>query len=563
MPTLSRLLTPLIPRRAAALLGVAVLAGPALALPAGAQASHTQITIIQDGSLMLSNPAGTLIQMRSLGATTVRVVLDWTAVAPHIQSTRKPHFAASRPGAYPSANWGFYDTVVRDAAADGLTVDLTVAGGAPRWAEGPGIPPGYVISHTPAALYYAWKPNATDYGQFVHAVAERYDGHFTPAGQSTPLPRVRFWTIWNEPNFGEDLGPQATDTSRISYAPMLYRNLVRSGYRALTQTGHARDTILIGELAAHGYPLSNGRHTPHLPQGLPGYGAQTQPLPFIRTLYCLDQNGRKLTGSAARQVGCATSARGRAAFRRDNPGLFNATGVGDHPYANNGTPLSDGTGNPEWSTFPNFPLLEHTLDSATHTYGSGKHFPIYNDEYGYITDPPNTQPTHSVPARTAARYINWAEYLSWRAPRTASYDQYLINDPEPNGDNGFATGLYTFTGKPKPALDAFRMPLWIPSATLAHAGRDRVWGEARPAHWTGRDTKRTQATQIQFRAHGRGPWRTISTVRSNTYFEVRPRFSVSGAVRLRYTYPTATDSLLPLSVAGTTIVSRTQTVTVH
>jgi hypothetical protein len=55
-----------------------------------------------------------------------------------------------------------------------------------------------------------------------------------------------------QPNFGEYLGPQATEKSRISYAPMLYRDLVRTGYRALMKTGHRRDTIPIGEFAAHG-----------------------------------------------------------------------------------------------------------------------------------------------------------------------------------------------------------------------------------------------------------------------------------------------------------------------
>ncbi len=95
-----------------------------------------------------------------------------------------------------------------------------------------------MLGPQPGAKYFAWKPNAADYGQFMQAIATRYGGKFTPAGQTSALPRVHFWTLWNEPNFGEVLGPQATDTSRISYAPMLYRNLVRAGYSALARTGH-------------------------------------------------------------------------------------------------------------------------------------------------------------------------------------------------------------------------------------------------------------------------------------------------------------------------------------
>jgi hypothetical protein len=572
MPTPSRLL--IAPSRRALLrraLLAAALPASALALavlPTAANASSKQVAIIQDGALIQANPAGTLAQMRALGATTVRVTLFWDSVAPDITAKKKPKFDATNPNAYPAANWAPYDTIVNAAKADGMTIDFTVAGGAPRWAEGPGIPSNYVITKkNGAAKFFAWKPNAKDYGQFMQAVGKRYGGGFTPKGSATKLPRVRFWTIWNEPNFGEDLGPQAIDTSRIAYAPMLYRNLVRSGWSALQRTGHTtkKDTIVIGELAAHGFPLSNGRHSKNAPQGLPGNAAQYQPLPFVRTLYCLDQQGHKLTGTAAAHAGCPTTAKGRAAFRKDNPGLFGASGVGDHPYANNATPLSDGKSNKEWSTFPNLPLLERTLDQANQVWGSHTRYPIYNDEYGYITDPPQQQVDHSVPTRTAAKYINWAEYLSWRSPRVASYSQYLLNDPLPNpitGNGGFATGIYTSKGKPKPSLNAYRLPLWLPSTVLKKPGPDKVWGEARPATWTGKDTKRTQVVQIQFQAHGKGGWKTIQTVKSDHYFVVRPHFTTSGNVRLRYTYPVAGDTLLPLGVAGTSIVSRTQSITV-
>jgi hypothetical protein len=548
-------------------LSAGAIAALGLALPGTAAASHSQVAIIQDDGQLQANPSATLAQMQALGATTVRVVLFWSSVAPKITQIKKPDFNATDPNAYPVANWAPYDAIVRDAKADGMTIDFTVAGGAPRWAEGPGIPSNYVIGKNPSAKYFAWKPNAADYGQFMQAVATRYDGKFTPAGQGAPLPRIHFWTIWNEPNFGEDLGPQATDTSRISYAPMLYRNLVRAGYSALTKTGHSHDTIVIGDFAAHGAALSDGRHGRTWPQGLPGNAGQTQPLPFIRTLYCLSQGGAKLTGTAARDAGCPATAAGRAAFRKDNPGLFDSSGVGDHPYANNATPASDGKGNPYWSTLPNLGRLESALDRSLGAYGSGKRYSIYNDEYGYITDPPQTNKNQSVPVATAARYLNWAEYITYNEPRVASYDQYLLQDGPPNAatsNGGFATGLYTSAGKPKATLNAYRLPLWLPSTTLSGPGHAKVWGEARPAYWTGKVTRQTESVQIQFQAHGKGAWKTIDTVRSNGYFLVRPAFKASGDVRLRYTYPSAaSDSLLPLGTAGATIVSRSQPISVR
>jgi hypothetical protein len=559
-PRISRRLLPVL------VLGVTAVLGLLLLAPSGAHASTRQIAIIQDQNQLAANPAGTLQEMQALGATTVRVLVDWDAIAPDIQSTHRPRFRASDPGAYPVANWDLYDEVVRLARADGMTVDLTLTGGAPRWAEGPGIPSNYIIAHNGAARSFAWKPDATEFGEFVQAVGRRYDGRYTPRGESSPLPRVHFWALWNESNNGQDLGPQATDTSRISYAPGMYRNLVREGYRALRLTGHARDTILIGEFAAHGSALSDGRHGPQDPQGLPGNAAQTQPLPFIRTLYCLSQTGAQLTGTAARQTGCPTTASARHAFRAGNPGLFTVTGVGDHPYANNATPASDGSdANPEWATLPNLPRLEATLDEATRAWGSHEHYPIYNDEYGYITDPPQRQADSSVPLNTAAKDINWAEYLSWREPRVASYDQYLIQDGPPNaGNGGFATGLYTSRGKAKPSLNAYRMPLWVPSPMLSRAGHDKVWGEARPAYWVAKVTGKAQELQIQFRVHDRGSWETIQTVHSDRYFEVAPRFTTSGQVRLRFTYPTLMrDATLQPSAADTSIVSRSQQITVR
>jgi hypothetical protein len=536
----------------AAVLAAGTIGAAALLAPASAMADHSQIAIIQDSNQLAANPAATLQQMRAYGATTVRVFLSWNSLAPSIKATRKPKFDATHPAAYAASKWAIYDTIDRDAKAYGMTVDFVLTGGTPRWAEGSGIPSNY--ADEPA---FSWKPNAKDYGQFVTAVGRRYDGHYAPKGEKT-LPKIHFWTLWNEPNFGEDLGPQATDVSRISYAPMLYRDLLRSGWRSLHATGHGSDTILIGDFAAHGSALSEGRHGKSWPQGLPGNAAQTEPLAFIRTLYCLGQSGAKLSGTAAAQVGCPTTSAGRASFRADNPALFSASGVGDHPYANNASPVKDGISNPDWATFPNIPRLEHTLDSGTHAWGSATRYDIYNDEYGYITDPPQTNKSQSVGLQTAATYLNWAEYLSWRNPRIASYSQYLITDGAPSsttGNGGFASGLIQSNGTPKPSLDAYRMPLWIPTTRLAAGSPFTIWGEARPAHWTG-TTKRPQSVAVQFRAHSRGAWKTVATVKSDTYFERHQKLGSAGEVRLRYTYPKS-DPFLPAGVGGVSIVSRT------
>ena len=60
---------------------------------------------------------------------------------------------------------------------------------------------------------------------------------YRAAGSSPPLPRVDFWGIWNEPNYGQDLAPQAIGSS-VELSPNLYRGLLDAGYTSLKATGH-------------------------------------------------------------------------------------------------------------------------------------------------------------------------------------------------------------------------------------------------------------------------------------------------------------------------------------
>jgi hypothetical protein len=536
-------------RFAAAVLGAALALMGGAWFPSSARASRSQIAIIEDPG-DLTAPAQTLAQFRELGADTVRVSIPWATIAPNPRSTKKPAFDAAHPNAYPASGWAPYDAIVQTAKQDGLTVDLTVSGGAPLWAEGSGDPAAG------GSLYFAWKPSASDYGQFVRAVGSRYDGHFTPPGDSSPLPAVHFWTIFNEPNFGEDLGPQAIDGSRVSVAPMMYRRLVSAAWNALQATGHGRNTILIGEFAARGISAKPSRRAP---QGYPGTYGQTKPLIFIRTLYCVNTKYQELRGSAAKSVGCPTNAAGARKFRRQNPGLFKASGVGDHPVPDNLSPIADGTSDPNFATIADLGRLERTLDKVNDVYGSTKKYDIYNDEYGYITSPPSRQ--HYVSPATAAYYINWAEYLSWKNPRVKSYMQYLLKDPQPTTSGGpyagYASGLEYDNGQPKRAYNAYRLPLYLPKTSFSRHANIEVWGDARPAPFMQRDRNGPQTVSIQLND------KTIRTVRatgSRGYFDVRMRFAKSGTVRLAYTYPSS-DPFLPVGVAGSTVHSRSVKIT--
>jgi hypothetical protein len=528
----------------------AVIAGLA-ALPAASLARSSQIAMIQDAGV-LTKPEQTFQQFRALGANTLRVIVNWNTVlsASAQRSKTKPRgFDATNPNAAPYTGWGPYDAIVKSAKTYGMRVDFTITGGAPRWAEGKDIPKAGVIEQS-----FAWKPDPNAYGQFMSAVATRYDGSFTPKGQSSALPRVSFWVIYNEPNFGQDLGPQAINTSRTLVGASLYRGIVDAGWKAL-QARHSHDTILIGELAARGFYLSNGRHSSAAPQGFPGNYGQTRALYFLRSLYCVGTNYKPLTGAAAKTVDCPTSSQG---FRNAHPGLFKASGFGDHPYPESGSPLTDGR-TPDYATFPELGNLETALDRSNRAYGSSTKYAIYNDEYGYITNPPNAQPGHHYvsPAR-AALYINWAEYLSWKSPRIASYMQYLLEDPANNKGAyaGFASGLEFNTGKHKATYDAYRLPVYMPKTSLTKGAAAEVWGAARPAPLLSRDG----AQSVVIKLNGK----IVQTVKPGTggYFDAKVRFSSSGTVQLSYTYP-KTDSLLPVGDLGTTVTSRSFKISVH
>ncbi|MGH2877627.1 MAG: hypothetical protein ACRDLV_15350, partial [Solirubrobacteraceae bacterium] len=135
----------------------------------------------------------TLDLLRSLGVDRIHIYMHWADIAPDPQSHHRPAFDATDPNAYPASGWAQFDDAIRGIVARHMTIDLDLLSPAPLWAQGHPVPRKFRSN-----AY--WKPNAARYGQWVKAVGERYSGHFRPPGQSSPLPRVSFWSIWNEPN---------------------------------------------------------------------------------------------------------------------------------------------------------------------------------------------------------------------------------------------------------------------------------------------------------------------------------------------------------------------------
>ena len=494
---------------------VALLAAVTGIHASSALASSSQEAIFQDDGQLKANPAGTLATFRSLGVTRVRVSVAWNSLAPQPNSRRAPRrFKGGDPNSYPAGNWAVYDAIVRDAKADGIGVYFLLTGNAPRWATGPGVPSG---------THLQWKPSAAQFGAFAKAVGTRYSGRYKPRGQSSPLPRVTFWSIWNEPNYGFDLAPQTTNHDSIEVGAAIYRGLLSHAWSGLLSSGHrpGRDTILIGETAPRGLDHGIGNF-----QGV-------KPLRFLRALYCVDSRYRQLRGSAARVRGCPTTSSGSRQFRRQNPALFSASGFADHAYTSQAHPVAPnvptnlnghGRSDPDFADLPEVPRLEGVLDRLNRIYGSGKHYNIWNTEYAYRTNPPDPVGTS---LSSQAVWLNQAEYISYKQRRISSFDQYLLVDPS---GGSFAGGLVLPGGGQKPGFEAWRMPLYLPSTSTRRGHSLEVWGAARPAHFA----RGRQLVSIQFRAGSAGAFRTLKTVpitNNRGYFDVRLTFPSSGQVK--------------------------------
>lgn len=527
-----------------------------------ARAAQTQEAMIQDDVALSSPDADSVLaQMRALGVDRIRVSARWQLIAPDADAQARPrHFNAADPAAYPAGNWAALDHIITQAQATHVDVNLDLVGGAPLWATGPGVP-------RDGKPHHSWAPSPREYRAFVTAVATRYSGTYDPAlGRQSPgdpndLPAVHFFSIWNEPDYGPSLSPQGDPReaghSSVERSPWTYRNLIDAAWSALHATGHGHDTILFGELAPRG----------GAPNQL-GYFNGMTPLQFLRALYCVDTRYRPLQGRAAALRGCPTNVSGSRAFRSRHPGLFSASGFSVHPYSRWYPPNVEVNASPEWTALAQIGNLTRALDRLTAVYGAHPHFPIWNTEYGYITRPPKrwTKKAPYVSATTAASYLNWAEYISWRNPRIRSYMQYLLRDglvPDSTNDyGGFASGLVDYRQQPKPAYAAFRMPLYLP-VTQIRAGRSaEVWGCVRPAHSAMIDAPADPETvEIQFRPQGGESFTTLKTVTitdAHGYFDTHMSFPDSGTVRLAWTYP-EDDPLLPF---GQTVYSRSVSVTV-
>ena len=426
---------------------VSLIAG-LLALTGSASASRTQESIFQDDRLLEgpATQAPALDELKSLGVKTIHSVVNWRGIAPNPSSGTTPSFDATNPAAYPAANWDVLDRLVKGTRDRGMGLILTLAGPAPDWAVDCNASEKRRLQKNIGTC----KPDAAKFGKFAAAVAKRYNGRYVdengiPGGT---LPKVTRWSIWNEPNLNSWITPQIVSVrgKHYSVGAQLYRNLVYAAGTAIQRNGHGSDQILLGETAPIG--LSTSR---------------TSPVTFYQTLFCIDSSGRKLRGTAAKQVGCT----GR--FKR-----LPVNGVAHHPYTKGATQSLLASQNQNDITIAYISRLQRVLKQGVraHAISAGTAGKVYFTEFGVSSRPPAAAGKGTSLAKQAD-FINLFEYVSYLSGVVRGVSQFQLEDDSNLLTKTFQTGIKRNSSgnfAHKPSYAAYQLPLFVDSSGKVFGG---------------------------------------------------------------------------------------------
>jgi hypothetical protein len=430
--------------------------------------------IFEPGPVALESPPvrdAALDELVELGADTARLVVFWRETVP---PERPAGFDPSDP-LDPAYDFAKYDAFVRGAAERGLDLLVTVSGPGPDWATG--------------GAEGVRDPDAGEFGEFVTAAATRYGGELDPDGDGgeEPLPGADMWSVWNEPNLSIFLQPQLRDGA--AYSPVLYRELYLAAQDAI-QRADPGTPILAGETAPTGSTDS------------------VDPIPFAQGVLCLSPEARDAEACGS--------------------GRIEAAGWATHPYGVTGQAPFDPPPSEDFVTVDSLERLEGVLDAGAAEGQVKPDLPVYITEYGIQSKP---DPFLGVPVTTQAAYLSIAELFAYADERNRSFAQYLLYDDPPDRApgqeyGGFESGLRFADGSPKPALDAFRLPLVV----RREGDRVHIWGLVRPAR---------DASDVEIRVADGGRERMLATVETDQagIFELESDYRDGRLWHVRWTDP--------------------------
>jgi hypothetical protein len=150
------------------------------------------VNVFLDQEVQTDNVARSLDLVKAMGFQTIKQELVWANVERPAKGQYQDSAVAGK------SSWATYDRIVELAQARGIQVIFRIDT-SPAWAR-----PGTTKIETPPVNY-------TDYGDFVAAVVQRYQG------------RVHYYQIWNEPNWSFEWGDHVA-------TPAEYTNLLMIAY---------------------------------------------------------------------------------------------------------------------------------------------------------------------------------------------------------------------------------------------------------------------------------------------------------------------------------------------
>jgi hypothetical protein len=464
---------------------VLALAGLVLIAPA-AQASADYETEIMDDQLLLGKTdqevASRMEEFVRLGVDRVKVSAYWRNIAPNPTSRIRPNFTPTDPGS-PKYKWSELDRVVRFARAAGLSVMIEITGPFPLWA-----------SESPGRRNFVWKPRVNYYADFAEAVAKRY------------ADSVDRYGIWNEPNQGAWLQPQATCTRagcRV-VAPRIYRQLARAAYPAI-KSADPSSQVLIGELAPSG-------------TADPGPTRPLRPLTFLRFMSCRTVRYTRIHGGT-----CSTF----------EP--ITADGIGHHPYSvlpflgpRSHSPSPDDAALGDTRRF--LRVIDRLQAVGALVHPGGDKFPLYYTEFGYQTNPPD--PFSGVSLQTQSRRLEESAYRVSLMPRVKSLNQFrlidgpILNVAGPKKYLEFQSGLRFANGRAKPSYRSFPDPFRVNKRITGRGSPVTFWGQVRPGG----------AHRVTIQRNLGAGYNDLARVQTDENGIFTFRFSPQGTGRYRFAY---------------------------
>lgn len=476
----------------------------ALTAPATAIAGASMKIGVADDGLMQRLPGRALptaTQWQASGVDQSRLTLVWSLIAPNASSAKRPGGFDGRDPASPGYNWKSVDEAVAALKARGIGVELALTTPAPIWA-----------SRVPSRREPTYRPNPSDFGDFVHAVAIRYGA------------RAASFTLINEPNLWQWLTPQwsctgTTESSCRAVSPAIYRELFRAGYDEVKAVV-PNIPVWGGSLAPLGTATRLDAH------------ASIGPLLFMRRLGCVKDNfARDRSGE-----GCQS-------FK---PLKFDAVAHHAHsawraPSASNG--VADSV------TIGTLARLTTTIDkiqarggilngSVSGPEARSKKLDVEIDEFGIQTDPPDAW--SGVSLQSQDDYLQQAAYIAWRNSRVKLLGQYLWQD-EPLDKlsvtaGSWQSGLYFEDGRPKPSAISFPHPFWVDLPKGSHQAT--VWGQVRPGNET--------TVNVQSRTAGLARYAALRSITTNRFGYFSFKTAVRAKTAFRFYY--GSDSVITSSV---------------